>query len=400
MPGSDSVPVVWAGRQAGLNDWRDVVRQRRSAGLPERGRTILGEAGAGKSTLVRRIAAQAAREGDWVTPQVRIPLGADPLKIVAAALLDLADQASFAGAAGRKALDAVRRVREVSVGGVGLSIDRREGPEPFMALTELLVEVGRAARARGVVALVHVDEVQNITDDAALSQLLVCLGDALAFETTEPGPGGNPLTSVLPLAVYLTGLPHFADKAGAGQGATFARRFGTTLLEPISDDDLRLALHPFVVPGWQVVGDDGRPGTVHLTPDAVDEVVRLCCGEPFLFQLAGERAWYAGSSPLVTADDVRAGWAQAHHEAAAHVERIVARLPERERQMLDTMAALDPADRTATTIARAMGFTSASQVAPTAQRLDTVRGIINRGGLYTFRHRAVEAHLTSGWPRV
>ncbi|WP_279630800.1 hypothetical protein [Rathayibacter sp. VKM Ac-2804] len=36
----------------------------------------------------------------------------------------------------------------------------------------------------------------------------------------------------------------------------------------------------------------------------------------------------------------------------------------------------------------------------TAQRLDTVRGIIDRGKLYGFRHRAIEASLTSEWPRV
>jgi hypothetical protein len=29
-----------------------------------------------------------------------------------------------------------------------------------------------------------------------------------------------------------------------------------------------------------------------------------------------------------------------------------------------------------------------------------VRGIIERGRLYTFRHRAVEAYLTNDWPVV
>ncbi|OOB92291.1 hypothetical protein B0T42_01370 [Rathayibacter sp. VKM Ac-2630] len=30
----------------------------------------------------------------------------------------------------------------------------------------------------------------------------------------------------------------------------------------------------------------------------------------------------------------------------------------------------------------------------------SVRGIIDRGTLYRFRHRAIEAYLTSEWPRV
>src|SRR5699024_11603710 len=88
-PGSDTVPQVWAGRTAQLSDWRDVLRPRRLSGIPERGRTILGEAGLGKSTLVRRIASEASERGDWVTPQLRIPSGADPLRVVATALLRL-----------------------------------------------------------------------------------------------------------------------------------------------------------------------------------------------------------------------------------------------------------------------------------------------------------------------
>ena len=58
------------------------------------------------------------------------------------------------------------------------------------------------------------------------------------------------------------------------------------------------------------------------------------------------------------------------------------------------------AERTAVNIARAMGLTEAAQVGPTAQRLDTIRGIVERGRPYRFRHRAVEAYLTSNWPRV
>ena len=92
-PGSDTVPLVWAGRIEHLSDWRDVLRPRRAAGIHERGRTILGEAGSGKSSLVRRIASEASEEGDWVTPQLRIPSGSDPIKRVASALLTLADTA-------------------------------------------------------------------------------------------------------------------------------------------------------------------------------------------------------------------------------------------------------------------------------------------------------------------
>jgi hypothetical protein len=92
-PGSDRIPQVWAGRHEQLADWRDRLRPRRAAGQYERGRTLLGEPGIGKSVLVRRIASDAARAGDWVTPQVRVPRGVSPLPLLAEALLDLADVA-------------------------------------------------------------------------------------------------------------------------------------------------------------------------------------------------------------------------------------------------------------------------------------------------------------------
>ncbi|PCE16366.1 AAA family ATPase [Microbacterium sp. SZ1] len=399
-PGSDTIPEVWAGRIEQLSDWRDVVRPRRLAGLPERGRTILGEPGLGKSSLVRRIAQDAARAGDWVTPQLRIPAGADPLKLVAEAVLELANSAGLPSSREKRIGDAIARVQAVAVSGISLTLRGTDGREPYAALTELLVEVGIAAVANGrVVALIHIDEVQNITDEKALSQLLIALGDALSREIEVEVPGGARVRRSLPIAVYLTGLPDFEDMAGARKGATFARRFKTTTLSAIDDEDLAEALQEFVLDGWRVADGDGGADRVRMEPAAAAAIVDLCRGEPFLFQLAGEQAWYAGGTPTITAGQVRQGWRGAQREAASHVERILERLPARERQLLQAMADLPAVERTATRIAEAMGFSKVTEVGPTAQRLDTVRGIIDRGKPYTFRHRAVEAYLTSDWPR-
>lgn len=400
-PGSDTIPDVWAGRTEQLSDWRDVVRPRRLAGLPERGRTVLGEPGLGKSALVRRIAQQASRAGDWVTPQLRIPAGADPLKLVAEAVLALAADAGLSTSREKRIGDAIARVQAVALSGVSLTLRGADGREPYAALTELLVEVGVAAIAAGdVVAVIHIDEVQNITDEKALSQLLIALGDALTHEVEVTVPGDARVARSLPIAVYLTGLPDFEDMAGARKGATFARRFKTTTLSAIDDDDLAEALQEFVLEGWEVPDGAGGTARVRMDRDAAALIVDVCRGEPFLFQLAGEQAWYAGGTPTITAAQVRQGWRGAQREATAHVERILERLPARERQLLQVMAELRAAERTATRIAEAMGFAKVTEVGPTAQRLDTVRGIIDRGKPYTFRHRAVEAYLSSDWPRV
>ncbi|KQQ21942.1 AAA family ATPase [Rathayibacter sp. Leaf299] len=399
-PGSDTVPAIWAGRTAQLSDWRDILRPRLHRGLPERGRTILGEPGLGKSSLVRRIAQDAAAGGDWVTPQLRIPSGADPLKLLAAALLVLADAAGLATAREKRLAGVLERVQAVAASGISLTLRGREGPEPHTALTELLVEVGRAAIAQDVVALIHLDEVQNIVDESALSQLLIALGDAITHELVVELPGGVRVTRFLPLAVYLTGLPDFEDRAGAQKGATFARRFKTTVLTAIDDDDIVAALQDFVLPGWDVPDERGGTTRIRMESDAVAAVVELCRGEPFLFQLAGESAWYAGTGTTITRQQVLAGWRGAQREAAAHVERILGRLPPRELAFLEAMASMPARDRTLTRIARAIGLSKPTEAGTTAQRLDTVRGIIDRGTLYRFRHRAIEAYLTSEWPRA
>lgn len=400
-PGSDTIPEVWAGRTDQLSDWRDVVRPRRLAGLPERGRTILGEPGLGKSALVRRIAQEASRAGDWVTPQLRIPAGADPLKLVADAVLKLAGDAGLSSSREKRIGEAIARVQAVAVSGISLTLRGSDGREPYAALTELLVEVGRAAIAEGtVMVLIHVDEVQNITDDKALSQLLIALGDALTHEVEVEVPGGAWVNRSLPIAVYLTGLPDFEDMTGARKGATFARRFKSTTLSALDDDDLAEALQEFVLEGWEVSDGTGGSARIRMEPGAAARIVDVCRGEPFLFQLAGEQAWYAGTTPTITAEQVRQGWRGAQREATAHVERILERLPARERQLLQVMAELPAPDRTLTRIAEAMGFTKVTEAGPAAQRLDTVRGIIDRGKPYAFRHRAVEGYLSGDWPNI
>lgn len=400
-PGSDTVPVVWAGRNTQLNDWRSVLRPRRLGGLHERGRTVLGEAGTGKSALVRRIAQEAVRAGDWVSPQIRIPLGADPLKRVAEELLELAHLARLGAQLDRRVGDLLSRVESVAVSGVSVTLREGDGPEPYRALSELLVELGRAAmRQQDTMVVVHLDEVQNIVDDGARSQLLVALGDALVHEEPARAPGGVRFDRALPIAVYLTGLPEFADLAGARTGATFARRFQTTTLESIDEASLLAALQPFVTEGWQVLGEDGNPTRIFLEPAAQRAIVELACGEPFLFQLAGERAWYAGTGAVVTAEEVRAGWVEAAGEAEAHVQRILDRLPHRELEFLEAMASLSPERRTLTNISTAVGYAKSTEAGPTSRRLDITRGIISRGRPYTFRNRAIGAYLTSEWPRV
>lgn len=391
---------MWVGRAAQIYDWQSVVRPRLLAGQSERGRTIVGEPGVGKSTLVRRIAETAEAEGDWATRQIRIAVGTDPLRRVAEGILGLADRAGLPARREQRIQEILARVQALAVGGVSLQVGAPVVREPHVDLTELIVEVGCAAMGQNRVVLIHVDEIQNITDDAAMSQVLIALVDAITTRVATEAPGGVRIERSLPVAVYLTGLPEFLASAGARKVATFARRFMPVYLDPLDDDDLRGALARFAGAGWKVSDEDGGTSHVRIEGEAIELILDACQGEPFLFQLAGERAWYAGTDDLITVDDVLSGWRLAVPEATAHVQRLLDRLPTRERDFIEAMAALDPAHRTLSTIAAAAGFSSASAAGPTSQRLDLVRGIVDRGRLYTFRNRALEAFLTSDWPEI
>ncbi|HIW90422.1 MAG TPA: ATP-binding protein [Candidatus Corynebacterium avicola] len=376
-----------------------MLRPRRLTGVDDRGRTFLGEAGVGKSSLVRTIAYDAENRGDWVTDQIRIPLGSDPMKRLAGELLNLANRSGLSTRPRKHIKDILTRVSSIAAFGVSLGLrEYQEGDEPYVAMTKLLVELGRAAAAQGVMVMVHLDEVQNITDDATLSQVLTALGDALSTQITVAVPGGREIRRHLPLAVYLTGLPEFEDMAHAQQGATFARRFLTNTLRPVTDNDMAAALQGILVDGWEVPDGDGGTSRVYLAPDARDAIIDLSKGEPFLFQLAGAYGWYAGDSDTITREDVLAGWSLVESEAVSHVRRILDRLPTKERQFIEAMAEVDPGERTLSSIAAAAGYASSQQTGAVPQRLDQVRGIIERGKHYAFRHRAIEAYLTSDWP--
>ena len=396
LPGSDAVPEVWAGRDGELAEARDVVAVRRLAGVHERGRAVLGEFGIGKSVLVNRVAREARAAGHWLVPSVRVPLGVDPLGLLLAALADLQDDDTVGGALGTASGRLAQRVEEVTLpvvgGGLRLRPDETDVPRHRL-LRDALVDVATAARGTrdaehpdGRLVVVRLDEVQNIRDPAALSQLLTALGDALEATTSEVDVAGIERRRALPLAVYLSGLPDLSRLAAAA-GATFSRRFRVWDLEPLTEPELRTALLPFTTTGWPVRGDDG-PRSVHLEPAGVDALLAVCLGDPFLFQLAGEAAWNAGRGPVITEEEVRRGWAGARREVSRYVASRLEGLSDLQLSYLQAAADLDPQERTAAAVAGALGRPGAAALGSTAAALDTARGLLRRqAGRVSFRSR-------------
>jgi hypothetical protein len=394
-PGSDTVPDIWAGRIDELSDWTDRLLPRRLAGMGERGRTVLGEAGIGKSALTARIAADARDAGHVVVPVVRIPKGVSGLVLLAEAIAQAADDVGLGTE--QRADRWLRRLREVRAAGVSVAMDAPDRAPLHRAVFHTLVRLAEVAGADGRAVLVRVDEVQN-SDATTLSQLLVAIGDALAATTPTTDAAGVAHDMALPLAVYLTALPEFHDLATAEAGATFGRRFAPLHLGPVADDDLRHALAPFVRDGWPVPTSHG-PARVTAEPAALTRLVDLVRGDPFLFQLAGQRTWESGPGQVITVDDVPRGWAAATAEARRHVSRMLDRVPDRERAVLEAMAQLPSDRRNAGSIAERMGLDSSTQIGAASRRLEDLRGLIvrTRSG-YRFTSRTIEAYLDGDWP--
>lgn len=397
-PGSGQVPDVWAGRQVELADAR-IALERRRVGVYDRGRVVIGEYGIGKSVLLNRIASDAAAEGHWVADQVRLPLGGDPVAAVGEILLSLVRRRRMDARIGERAEGLLDRVAEVSLPVVGGGVRLRTpgaGDVGYRDVRRLAAHVARLALEDDRVLLLRIDEIQN-ADAVGLSQLLTVLGDLLEMTESVRDAAGTAHDRVLPVVVYLSGLPDFRARAGEA-GATFARRFKPLELDYLEPVELRTALAPFTGPGWPTPGEEG-PARVHMEDAAVDALVDGCQGDPFLFQLAGEAAWRSGAEPLITEAHVRTGWRLVSREVVGYVQGRLQDVTALQMEYLRAAALIPEDGRSADAVAKALGRDGAAALASTAQALDVTHRLIRReAGMIRFRSAAVRAWLAGGWP--
>ena len=385
-PGSGAVPTVWVGRDDELADVEHRLVPRRTLGLFERGRTYLGDPGLGKSVLVNRIADERRATGDLVAGPLRLARGRDPLVAMADALLPLASAGDRFAARVEAALD---RVRELGLLGATLGLDAQV-EDRYRSLAELLTGLGEVAAETDRLLVLRVDEVQNLAGDR-LSQLLTLLGDLLEQRSPTTDVTGQVVEEYLPVIVLLSGLPQFPERA-AEAGATFSRRFATTYLQPFDDDEVRAALTYAFADGFEVLTAQG-PARVGLEVAAREELITRCLGDPFLFQLAGAAAWDAGSGPLITADEVSAGWTRARREVDAHLRSRLTGLTELQLTVLAAAARLADPLADGTEIARAAGRRTSSDIGSTLQGLVAKHLLALEPGGYRVVSRAVAREL-------
>ncbi len=102
-------------------------------------------------------------------------------------------------------------------------------------------------------------------------------------------------------------------------------------------------------------------------------------GYPYFLHVVGSHVWNAGNGTVITADEARAGIAAARAYLDAFYEERLRELTAAQRRYLDAAAALPAPDRTAGTVAAALGATS-RQVASTWQALTGRHGLLRPAG--------------------
>jgi len=208
---------------------------------------------------------------------------------------------------------------KISIGEVGIEVTAPPAADSGnleIDLPELLVTVGRAARAAETGVAILVDEVQYLGDED-LRALIVAMH--------RVSQGG------LPVILFGAGLPQVAGLAGDAK--SYAERlFDYPDVGPLPVEAARDAIkQPLVAEG------------VDIRDKALARIVAATHGYPYFLQEWGKHTWnVAGSSPI-DADDVEA----ASHRATSALDQSFFRvrfdrLTPREQDYLRAMAELGP----------------------------------------------------------
>lgn len=285
-PGVGTPPPYLAGRDDLLAAFETLL-----------GRAVIGNAvqplvlsglrGVGKTVLLLRWRSQANAAG-WAASHIEARGGADLRSQLADALVDLLRQVSRRYRNADR-LDRLKRVgasfaraagATVSRGGLAIDVD----PEPGVAdsgdletdLTELLVELGRAARDEGTGAVILIDELQ----DAGAERLAGVVGACHRINQER-----------LPALIVGAGLPT-VGKVLSDAKSYADRLFDLRSVGPLEGDAQD-----------QAIVEPAEEFGVEFDRDALTELRTLAGGYPFFIQTHAKFVWDAAvESPIGTAD--------------------------------------------------------------------------------------------------
>lgn len=314
--------------------------QRLAHGSFGRSLILTGLRGVGKTALLNKIRQDAEAKG-FISIRLEAAEGRSLPSLLApglrTALLKLGHMKAASEGAKRalRVLASFVTAMKLTYQDVELKMD--VAPEPGVgdatrlddSLAQLLVAVGEAAREKGTVVVLFIDEL-HVVPPAELSALIMALH--LAAQ------------DLLPVTLVAAGLPQVP--ARMGEAKTYAERlFEFPRIDRLDRDAARVAI---VKPA----ADRG----VDFTEKAFDEIFRETKGYAYFLQEWGQHAWDVAEASPIDGDDVRNCRAVA---IAALDESFFSvrfgQLTGPQKQYLRAMAELGPGPHRSGGIAAAMG---------------------------------------------
>lgn len=351
-PGAGTPPPELAGRDA-LRATLRVALERSRIGRPGKSAMLVGLRGVGKTVLLDRVRLDAETSGIH-TIRVEAPEGRSLPALLAPQLrqalirLSQTEAAKTLAIRGLRALAGFATKLKVTYGDIEVGIDYE--PEPGLAdngdlehdLQALIEQVGAAAQAAATALAIFVDELQYVPE----SQLAALI---TALHRTEQRQ--------LPVVLVGAGLPQLRGQMGNAK--SYAERlFDFPEIGALPPEAARQAI---VVP----LEHEG----VDITPDALEEILRVTRGYAYFLQVWGSQTWLAAPSSPLTIDDVRKASAAAIAALDEGFFRVrFDRCTPKEKRYLRAMAELGPGPHRSGDIANCMGE-KVSSLAPTRSTL-------------------------------
>lgn len=250
----------------------------------------------------------------------------------------------------RAALAHLKTIKVVGPEVLGLAVELGDADEGTITadLTDLYLELGKAAADRGAGVAIFLDELQFV--DQVHYRVLI---SALHRVNQK----------ALPVAVAGAALPQIPQLSG--EARSYAERlFQFPKIGNLNRDAADLAL-----------AEPARRLEVDYSAAAMDLAYEWTAGYPFYIQQLGKHAWNLAAGPGFTQEDVRGAIpvAQAALDKSIYEVRMQ-RATEGERRYMRAMAELGDGPYRSGQIAEQLGL-AVSQVSPTRQQLLT-KGLI------------------------
>ena len=352
-PGAGTPPPELVGRDGILQD-AEVAMRRLVTSRSSQYTMVTGLRGVGKTVLLGKLAGLAEHIG-YRTIRLEAVDSEETLASMLRQARRIVEDFDTSKATGR----VLRSIESISltVAGTGLSLERGNSAPDREALTDLIIDLARAAADHNGAVMIAIDEAQAM-DTTDLRRIL-----AGAHRCSQ---------EMLPLFLALAGLPNLVGIVA--KAATYAERmFQVADLGPLQPNEVVKAI---VAPAHDL--------GVEWANDATEAIVDLSDGYPFFVQTWAYHTWNAASDDPISAADVERATRNATNalESAFFAARL-ARIPQSEVSYAQALAGLGPGPHRSGEVAAAAGKTT-SQVAAFRDRL------ISEGLIYAPRYGWVE----------